>query len=72
MDSLEQMSSHLLNTWGEKTLEELKIEALAEESGIKFDSLRVLTRAKVLGICYVVSERKLPEAFIRPNKVSHA
>jgi hypothetical protein len=40
MSNLEQIASHLAETWGTKTLEEFRVEAEREASGIKFESLR--------------------------------
>jgi hypothetical protein len=40
MNNLEQFASHLAKTWGAKTLEELRVEAEREDSGISFESIR--------------------------------
>jgi hypothetical protein len=40
MSNIEQMATLLLNTWGKKSLEELRLEAEREVSGIAFEAIR--------------------------------
>ena len=40
MNAIEQMATMLLNTWAKKPLEELRIDAEREASGIAFESFR--------------------------------
>ena len=48
MNNIDQLATALLNTWAKKTLEELRVEAERETSGIAFDAVRVNNKQRIL------------------------